>query len=191
MGVPSVSLKGQVIARSNLHGFENRGTPKNHSVTKNVAVLRLVAAYRSRRELKRIMALALFAVLSVPAHASAATDSHAKYHGVLPDAYYDGLAMCETGGNWQHSTKSYTGGLGINRQTWRTWSNKPSAKGRTPIEQVKVADAIAFKSHINPDGRKVWRVGPWGWGCLKGQKHLQKFICQSRHKDVQRWKRNC
>ena len=137
------------------------------------------------------MALALLTVLSIPAHASAAADDHAKYKGVLPDQYYDLLARCETGGVWTHSTKSYTGGLGIHRQTWRTWSDTPSAKGRSPIEQVKVADAIAFKSHINPDGRKIWRVGPWGWGCLKGQKHLQNFICKSRHKDVQRWKRNC
>ena len=139
------------------------------------------------------MAIALITATftASPATAAAQRDPHAKYHGVLPDAYYDQLAQCETGGNWQHSTRSYTGGLGINRQTWRTWSNSPSAKGKTPAQQVKVADAIAFKSHINPDGRKVWRVGPWGWGCLKGQKHLQAFICNSRHKDVQRWKRNC
>jgi hypothetical protein len=48
-----------------------------------VAVLRLVAAYRSRRELKRIMALALFAVLSVPAHASAAPNSCPKWEPLL------------------------------------------------------------------------------------------------------------
>jgi len=137
------------------------------------------------------MALSLILALSTPAHASAAGNSHAKYQGVLPDAYYDQLAQCETGGNWSHSTKSYTGGLGIHRQTFRTWSNYNSAKGLTPKQQVKVADAIAFKSHINPNGRKIWRVGPWGWGCLKGQKHLQKFICQSRNPLVARWKRNC
>jgi hypothetical protein len=144
-----------------------------------------------RELIKKLMALTLILALSTPAHASAAINTHAKYKGVLPDAYYDQLAQCETGGNWQHSTKSYTGGLGINRQTFRTWSNYNSAKGLTPAQQVKVADAIAFKSHVERSGRKVWRVGPWGWGCLKGQKHLQKFICQSRHKDVQRWKRNC
>jgi len=144
-----------------------------------------------RELIKKLMALTLITVLSVPAHASAAADPHGKYDGVLPDAYYDGLAMCETRGNWKHSTKSYTGGLGINRGTWKAWSDTKSANGKTPKEQVKVADAIAFKSHINPDGRKVWRVGPWGWGCLKQRKSLQAFICKSRHKDVQRWKRNC
>jgi hypothetical protein len=136
------------------------------------------------------MALPLILALSVPAHDKPLPTSRAKYQGVLPDAYYDALMVCETN-NWQHSTKSYTGGLGIHRQTWRNWSDTRSATGKTPAEQVKVADAIAFKSHINPDGRKVWRVGPWGWGCLKGQKHLQAFICQSRHSLVVRWKRHC
>ena len=139
------------------------------------------------------MAIALITATftASPASAAAQRDLHEKYHGVLPDAYYDGLARCETGGNWKHSTRSYTGGLGIYRGTWQRWSDSSSAKGKSPAQQVKVADAIAFKSHINPDGTKVWRVGPWGWGCLKGQKSLQAFICKSRHKDVARWKRGC
>jgi hypothetical protein len=139
------------------------------------------------------MAIALITATftASPASAAAQRNLHEKYHGVLPDAYYDGLARCETGGNWKHSTRSYTGGLGIYRGTWQRWSDSSSAKGKTPAQQVKVADAIAFKSHINPDGTKVWRVGPWGWGCLKGQKSLQAYICKSRHKDVARWKRGC
>ena len=139
------------------------------------------------------MAIALITATftASPASAAAQRNLHEKYHGVLPDAYYDGLARCEPGGNWKHSTRSYTGGLGIYRGTWQRWSDSSSAKGKTPAQQVKVADAIAFKSHINPDGTKVWRVGPWGWGCLKGQKSLQAYICKSRHKDVARWKRGC
>jgi hypothetical protein len=109
----------------------------------------------------------------------------------MPDDYYTALARCETGLNWKHSTKSYTGGLGIHRQTFRTWSNYNSAKGLTPRQQVKVADAIAFSSHIERSGRKVWRVGPWGWGCLRGQPSIQRYICQSKHPLVQRWKRHC
>ena len=139
------------------------------------------------------MAIALITATftATPATAAAQRDTFDKYHGVLPDQYYDALARCETGGNWQHSTRSYTGGLGIYRGTWKRWSDSSSAKGKTPAQQVKVADAIAFKSHINPDGTKVWRVGPWGWGCVKGQKSLQAFICKSRHKDVARWRRGC
>lgn len=139
------------------------------------------------------MAIALITATftATPASAAAQRDTFDKYHGVLPDQYYDALARCETGGNWQHSTRSYTGGLGIYRGTWQRWSDSSSAKGKTPAQQVKVADAIAFKSHINPDGTKVWRVGPWGWGCVKGQKSLQAYICKSRHKDVARWRRGC
>ena len=133
-----------------------------------------------------------------PATAHAKNDnSHKEYHGVLPDAYYNALGTCETGlpgtnePNWKHSTRSYTGGLGIHRSTFRRWSNHSSARRMTPREQVRVADAIAFKSHIEPDGTKIWRVGPWGWGCLKARKSIQRFICQSRHPLVQKWKRNC
>ena len=79
MGIPSVSLKRQVDTRSNLHGFENRGTSQNHSGHTACSLSELVAAYRSRENLKRIMALALLAVLSVPAHASAAPNSCPKW----------------------------------------------------------------------------------------------------------------
>jgi hypothetical protein len=129
-------------------------------------------------------------MVATPVHAKT-PPPHAKYHGILPDAYYDALSVCETGGNWQHSTKSYTGGLGIHRQTFRRWSNYNSAKGKTAAQQVKVADAIAFRGHTQRNGEHIWRVGPWGWGCLKGQKHLQKYICQSNHKLVRKWKRHC
>lgn len=137
------------------------------------------------------IALIIATFTASPATAAAQRDTFDKYNGVLPDQYYDALARCESGGNWKHSTRSYTGGLGIYRGTWQRWSDSTSAKGKTPAQQVKVADAIAFKSHINPDGTKVWRVGPWGWGCVKGQKSLQAYICKSRHKDVARWRHGC
>jgi hypothetical protein len=148
---------------------------------------------------KIIFTVGLAATLALtPATAQAKNDnSHKKYHGVLVDAYYDALGTCETGlpgtnePNWKHSTRSYTGGLGIARGTFQRWSNHSSARRMTPREQVRVADAIAFKSHIEPDGTKIWRVGPWGWGCLRSRKSIQRYICQSRHPLVQKWKRNC
>jgi hypothetical protein len=148
---------------------------------------------------KIIFTVGLAASLALtPATAQAKNDnSHKKYHGVLVDAYYDALGTCETGlpgtnePNWNHSTRSYTGGLGIARGTFQRWSNHSSARLMTPREQVRVADAIAFKSHIQPDGTKIWRVGPWGWGCLRSRKSIQRYICQSRHPLVQKWKRNC
>jgi hypothetical protein len=141
--------------------------------------------------IQKAMPILIALIVLFPTSANAASDSHAKYKAILPDRYYDALAICETGGNWNHATKSYTGGLGIHRQTFRTWSNYNSAKGLTPKQQVKVADAIAFRGHTQRNGRHIWRVGVWGWGCVKREKSLQSFICNSRHPLVQRWKRHC
>jgi len=93
--------------------------------------------------------MALYILLAIPGlvmatPAQASSKGHDKYGGILPDDYYSGLARCETNSNWNHSTKSYTGGLGIYRGTFKRWSNHTSAKGMTPAQQVKVADAIAF-----------------------------------------------
>ncbi len=59
--------------------------------------------------------------------------------------FYRRLAQCETGGNVNHSTKSYTGMFGIARGTWQRWSNRSSAAGLTALEQALVVDNIAFK----------------------------------------------
>ena len=115
---------------------------------------------------------------------------HSRYDGILPDRYYDLLSICETGQDWNHSTRSYTGGLGIARGTWQRWSNSSSAKGKTPQYQVKVADKIAFLGH-NERGEWVFPVGPYGWGCVKHSETLQGFICRSKDKVVKRWKRYC
>ncbi len=150
---------------------------------------------------KHITVLALATLMistALPASSVAAHGdldmSRRKYGAILPDHYYDGLAMCETAGDWNHSTRSYTGGLGINRGTFARWSNRSprrGARGMTPREQIRVADRIAFSGYQPSDGAFVWPVGPWGWGCLKGRKSLQRYICASTHWRVQKWKRGC
>lgn len=114
-----------------------------------------------------------------------------EFRGILPDAYYRHLAQCETGGDWTHSTLNYTGGLGIARGTAARWSGRRKLERLTPRQQVEIADRIAFTGWTNKKGEHVWRVGPWGWGCLKQSTYLQGFICRSNHKLVKRWKRNC
>jgi hypothetical protein len=143
-----------------------------------------------KRILTTIIALSLLS--ASPVHAST-TDKHThrKYHGLMSDYFYDRLASCETGGNWQHSTRSYTGGLGIYRGTWQRWSNSSSAKGKTPEYQVRVADKIAFLGHTEPNGEFVWAVGVYGWGCVKRTPELQQLICQSKNPKVYRKRRNC
>lgn len=111
---------------------------------------------------------------------------------VMPWAFYKRLAQCETGGDVNHSTRSYTGMFGIYRRTWKYYSNRSSAKGLTALEQARVVDNIAFMGHTE-NGEYRWPVGPWGWGAIKRQNcmGLQNLICKSKHKAVQRWKRNC
>ncbi len=113
-----------------------------------------------------------------------------KYQGVLPDAFYDALAQCETGGNWNHSTKSYTGGLGIYRGTWRWFSTSRSATGKTARQQVEIADRIAFKGH-HENGTFRKPVGVFGWGCVKHHKYISKYVCQSKLAIVKRFKTRC
>lgn len=116
--------------------------------------------------------------------------THRKYGGVMSDYYYDQLAICETGGNWNHSTLSYTGGLGIARGTWQRWSNSSSAKGKTARYQVQVADNIAFRGHWE-EGEFINPVGPWGWGCVSNRSLLRSLICKSRNPVVKKYQRRC
>jgi len=142
-----------------------------------------------KRILTSIIALSLLS--ASPVHAST-TDKHThrKYHGLMSDYFYDRLALCETNSNWQHSTHSYTGGLGIARGTWQRWSNSTSAKGKTPAYQVQVADNIAFLGHTK-DGVYKYPVGVYGWGCVRNTPELRRLICQSKNPKVYRKRRNC
>jgi len=110
---------------------------------------------------------------------------------VMPWKFYRRLAQCETGANVNHSTPRYTGMFGIARGTWQAWSNRSSAKGLTALEQARVVDNIAFEGHWT-NGVYKPPVGPWGWGVVKSNcMGLQQLLCESRHRLVQRWKRNC
>lgn len=137
---------------------------------------------------KRILTTAVFISLLFPAAASG------KGYGeelVMEWRFYRRLALCETNLNVNHSTRSYTGMYGIYRGTWQRWSNSSSAKGKTPLEQARVVDNIAWLGHTE-NGEYKWPVGPWGWGAIKANcMGLQGFICRSDHPKVQRWKRGC
>jgi len=127
--------------------------------------------------------------MSTPAHAGTDLDlSRRKYGAIMADAYYDGLAQCETGSTWTHSTRSYTGGLGIYRGTAYRWSGRRNLATLTPRQQVRIADRIAFSGWTNGAGEYVWPVGPFGWGCVKNSPRLLRYICQSRHKRVQKYR---
>ena len=137
--------------------------------------------------MRKILISSILAIsLAFPAPAMA------KSRLVMPMEFYKRLSQCETAGNVNHSTRSYTGAFGIYRRTWQQYSNHTSAKGMSFEDQAKVVDNIAFMG-FTKKGQYNWPVGPWGWGTIKRQNcmNLQGYICRSNHKKVQRWKRGC
>lgn len=78
--------------------------------------------------------------------------------GVAGVDYWDRMANCETGGNWQHFPYgTWTGGLGIYNQTWLGWGGgefAPTAGQASKDQQIIVAERIAAD------------VGYSAWGCV-------------------------
>lgn len=165
----------------------------------------MVSERQGMRWLRRTASLALAISLVSATSVDAAKPpydpqkSRRQFHGIMVDAFYIDLAHCESGFTkdrkpvWDYQSRSYTGAFGIYRQTWRNWSPPQwkSAKGRTPRQQVQVADNIAWRGIIKSDGSKKWPVGPWGWGSIKRNcRGLQTYICKAKHPLVVRWRRN-
>ncbi len=131
--------------------------------------------------------------MSTPAHAGTDLDlSRGKYGAIMPDAFYDQLGRCETGGkngNLEHSTRSYTGFAGVYRQTAWRWSGKRDLTSLSRREQIRVVDRIAFAGWERPGHPKVWPVGPFGWGAIRsGCAQLLEYLCHATHKRVQKYR---
>lgn len=133
---------------------------------------------------------------ATPAHAKTyGLDwSRAKYSGVMPDAYYDQISICETSSTLgtpyrqgQHS--SYTSSLGIHKGTALRYSGRRNLNHLTPRQLVRVADRIAFAGWTNHAGKYVWNVGPFGWGSVRhGCGNTLEYLCHARHHRAQRYK---
>ena len=139
---------------------------------------------------------AVLAALIVSTLAPAAT-AEARWNHPMPYKWYVDLAHCESGTGPDTPDvpikvgPSYTGYFGIHRHTWRRWANAPSAKGLSFAAQARVVDRIAWYGHIE-NGKKVWPVGPYGWGSIKHNcRNLATRLCHSPHRVVQRRVRGC
>lgn len=99
------------------------------------------------------------------------------------NAFWDELAQCETGGNWNDGGK-YAGGLGIYIGTWVRWGGREFAKHpseATREEQITVANRIAVDGYQTKNSYKTLDdrlnnrpffqepVGLGGWGCYKSK----------------------
>lgn len=71
---------------------------------------------------------------------------------------WDGIASCETGGNWGMRGSSFSGGLGFANSTWRSFGGgefAPNAGMASREQQIAVAERVYA------------RYGLSGWGCRR------------------------
>ncbi len=110
---------------------------------------------------------------------------------MAPDSFWQTMARCETGNNWQNGGE-YAGGLGIYVGTWGQWGGRefaPTPDQATPAEQIIVANRVSTQGWMRPDGRFERPVGFSGWGCLKtiGRPRLMMFTTESLLSQRFRW----
>ena len=110
---------------------------------------------------------------------------------MAPDSFWQVMARCETGNNWQNGGE-YAGGLGIYVGTWGQWGGRefaPTPDQATPAEQIIVANRVSTQGWMRPDGRLERPVGFSGWGCLKtiGRPRLMMFTAESLLSQRFRW----
>ncbi|PXX69081.1 transglycosylase-like protein with SLT domain [Nocardia tenerifensis] len=88
------------------------------------------------------------ALVAVPFAFSTATASAAPAHD------WDGVAQCESGGNWGIATgNGYYGGLQFSQSTWAANGGQGSANNASKEEQIRVAENV-----LATQGQGAWPV---------------------------------
>ncbi|MBH0775667.1 transglycosylase family protein [Nocardia bovistercoris] len=88
------------------------------------------------------------ALVAVPFALSSATAAAAPTHD------WDGVAQCESGGNWGINTgNGYYGGLQFSQSTWSANGGHGSAHNASKEEQIRVAENV-----LNTQGAGAWPV---------------------------------
>lgn len=80
----------------------------------------------------------------------------AEYYRPKTGVNWDGIARCETGGNWSMRGASFSGGLGFYNGTWNAFGGRefaPNAGLASRDQQIVVAERVYA------------RYGLSGWGC--------------------------
>jgi hypothetical protein len=83
-------------------------------------------------------------------------EAMANYYRPKTGVNWDGIARCETGGNWSMRGASFSGGLGFYNGTWVAFGGRqfaPNAGMASREQQIVVAERVYA------------RYGLSGWGC--------------------------
>jgi hypothetical protein len=92
--------------------------------------------------------------------------------------YWDKVAWCETRRNWKDKGR-YAGGLGIYINTWNGFGGEEFASKQwkaTRLEQILVANRIAIRGWLAPNGFFQKPVGFNGWGCIRNYGYLKPTV---------------
>ncbi|MFD1814078.1 transglycosylase family protein [Rhodococcus gannanensis] len=93
-----------------------------------------MSSFTPKRALGAVAATA--ALAAVPMGLSAGTASAATHN-------WDGVAQCESGGNWSINTgNGYYGGLQFSQSTWQAYGGSGSAHNASKAEQIRVAENV-------------------------------------------------
>jgi hypothetical protein len=80
----------------------------------------------------------------------------AEYYRPKTGVNWDGIARCETGGNWRMQGPRFSGGLGFYNGTWTSFGGRefaPNAGMATREQQIVVAERVHARHGLS------------GWGC--------------------------
>ena len=80
----------------------------------------------------------------------------AEYYRPKTGVNWDGIARCETGGNWHMQGPSFSGGVGFYNGTWNGFGGRqfaPNAGMATREQQIVVAERVYAQFGLS------------GWGC--------------------------
>ena len=109
---------------------------------------------RARAEAEQQLFVAL--VKQQEEKAAAIKAAVAEYYRPKTGVNWDGIAECETGGNWHMQGSSFSGGVGFYNGTWTGFGGRqfaPNAGMATREQQIVVAERVYA------------RFGLSGWGC--------------------------
>ena len=112
----------------------------------------LVSRARVAAEQKMVAELVRQQQAQLAAYYAAVTEYYRPKTGVN----WDGIARCETGGNWSMQGPSFSGGVGFYNGTWNGFGGQqfaPNAGMATREQQIVVAERVYA------------RYGLSGWGC--------------------------
>ena len=87
----------------------------------------------------------------------------AEYYRPKTGVNWDGIARCETGGNWSMRGASYSGGLGFYNGTWNSFGGRQFASNAglaSREQQIVVAERVVRRATASAVGAAARTADP-------------------------------